>query len=133
MGRDAADVLREDGIEALRRLIDEAPKIDAGPANETGPYGDFADDVPLARAWPTLRPEALPGLAGRVVAAATADSEADPAAVLMTFLAWFGAAVGNGPRISIGEKAHCARLFVAIEVRLIGHDGFPFADAHRPE
>lgn len=131
MGRDAADVLREDGIEALRRLIDEAPEIrpdpepdpepepEPEPANdeqtdEAGPYGDFTDDVPLARAWPTLRPEALPGLAGRVVAAATADSEADPAAVLMTFLAWFGAAVGNGPRISIGEKAHCARLFVAI-------------------
>ena len=33
MGRDCNDVLREDGIEALRRLIGEAPEIDDGGAS----------------------------------------------------------------------------------------------------
>lgn len=83
-------------------------------AERGGANDGITDDAPLAQPWPTLPAAALTGLAGDVVRAATADSEADPAAVLTTFLPWFGAAVGNGPRVSVGEKSHCARLFVAL-------------------
>ncbi|SBW10957.1 hypothetical protein KL86DPRO_70107 [uncultured delta proteobacterium] len=71
------------------------------------------------RPWPVLPREALPGLAGEFVALATRGSEADPAAVLITFLARFGAEIygfapGKGPYIRVGETRHPPRLYAAI-------------------
>jgi len=64
-------------------------------------------DLIAVKEWPTLPQEALHGLAGDAVRLATADCEADPAAVLMTFLAWFGCACGqpdgSTPYLRIGE------------------------------
>jgi len=82
------------------------------PAAEGQQFGDDAEKSP--REWPTLDNVALGGLAGEVVRIATQDSEADPAAVLVTFLTWFGVAAGNSPRIMVGETPHCPRLFSAI-------------------
>lgn len=80
--------------------------------------GDESEPEPVVKVWPTLPPEALQGLAGDVVRLATADCEADPAAVLMTFLTWFGAACGDPagktPYLSIGETRHSPRLYGAI-------------------
>lgn len=64
--------------------------------------------------WPQLASEALHGLAGEIVTAATKNSEADPAAVLATFLTHAGIAVGRGPRVRVGDDFHHARLFVAV-------------------
>ncbi|MBN2644620.1 MAG: hypothetical protein JXR59_04005 [Desulfuromonadaceae bacterium] len=64
--------------------------------------------------WPELDPSAFHGLAGEFVRLACANSEADPAAVLVQYLARFGAEVGNGCWVSVGETRHYARLFVAI-------------------
>ena len=79
--------------------------------------GDEADTLTI-KEWPVLPPEALHGLAGDAVRLATADCEADPAAVLITFLAWFGCACGqpngNTPYIRIGETKHAPRLFAAV-------------------
>jgi hypothetical protein len=79
--------------------------------------GDDADAIAV-KEWPTLPPEALHGLAGDAVRLATADCEADPAAVLITLLAWFGAACGQPdgktPYIRIGETRHAPRLFAAV-------------------
>lgn len=71
------------------------------------------------RPWPVLPREALPGLAGEFVALATRGSEADPAAVLVTFLARFGVEIygfapGKGPYIRVGETRHPPRLYAAI-------------------
>lgn len=66
----------------------------------------------------TLHPAALHGLAGEVVALATRNSEAAPAAVLLTFLARFGCEAFNprtqAPYLRIGETRHSPRLFVAV-------------------
>jgi len=75
-------------------------------------------DLIAVKEWPTLPQEALHGLAGDAVRLATADCEADPAAVLMTFLAWFGCACGqpdgSTPYLRIGETKHAPRLFAAV-------------------
>jgi len=47
--------------------------------------------------WPTLHEDALYGLAGEVVSTLDPHTEADPAAVLVSFLVAFGAAVNSGP------------------------------------
>jgi len=60
--------------------------------------------------WPKLDPKALHGVAGEFVALATENSEADPAAVLATFLVRFGVEVGSGPYFRVGDSTHHARL-----------------------
>ncbi|WP_157137618.1 hypothetical protein [Solidesulfovibrio carbinoliphilus] len=74
---------------------------------------------PEIRPWPSLSREALPGITGAFVELATRASEADPAAVLATFLTRFGAEVygresGKGPILYVGETKHYSRLFTAI-------------------
>lgn len=64
--------------------------------------------------WPVLPKAALYGLAGEVVNAATENSEADRAAVLLTFLTWLGAAAGNSVYTPIGDTRHYPRLFCTI-------------------
>jgi hypothetical protein len=64
--------------------------------------------------WPTLKPTALHGLAGEVVATLDPHTEADPAAVLLTFLALFGNACGDGPHAAVGGLQHPARLFACV-------------------
>jgi hypothetical protein len=61
-----------------------------------------------------LDPTALHGLAGRVVATLGPHTEADDAALLLTFLAAFGNAVGPGPRALVGAADHPARLNVLL-------------------
>ena len=65
---------------------------------------------------PELRAEALTGLPGDVVAWACKDSEADPAAVLGTFLTEFGSALGSSPAVEGfgGVARQPGRLFSVI-------------------
>lgn len=79
--------------------------VKSGPDHESE-----AEVIP----WPILPENALFGLAGEVVRLATRHSEADPAAVLLTFLAAFGAAAGRGRYLRVGDAVHHARLFVAL-------------------
>lgn len=69
--------------------------------------------------WPSLTPAALHDLAGRVVSALDPTTEADPVAVLVTFLTMFGSAVGRGPYVPVGDDRHGANLFVG----LVGQTG----------
>ena len=54
------------------------------------------------------------GLAGRVVAFADPFTEADPVALLATFLTTFGCALNAGPHARVGAERHPARLFIAL-------------------
>lgn len=65
-------------------------------------------------AWPKLDPKALHRIAGEIVAVATENSEADPAAVLATLLTHAGIATGRGPRFRLADSWHHPRLFCAI-------------------
>lgn len=64
--------------------------------------------------WPILQPVALEGLPGRVVDLIDPYTEADPAAVLATFLTAFGSAVGGAPAFAVGADVHRANLFVVV-------------------
>lgn len=68
----------------------------------------------IIKQWPTLSAKALYGLAGVAVELATRYSEADPAAVLFQFLAFFGAKCGAGVKFFVGDTIHYPRLNVAI-------------------
>jgi hypothetical protein len=68
----------------------------------------------LPRTWPTLDPKALYGLAGKVVELATRSSEADPAAILATFLARVASEFGANPVMFIGDSEHYARINTVI-------------------
>jgi hypothetical protein len=78
---------------------------------EKGEAGDRGQSEPEVTPWPKLHESALEGIVGEIVRAATQNSEADPAAVLMTALVEAGATIGTGPHILISETVHHARLF----------------------
>jgi hypothetical protein len=61
-----------------------------------------------------LREQALHGLAGKVVRTLAPHTEADPAAVLIQFLAAFGNAAGPGPHCLVGPARHRLNLFVVL-------------------
>ena len=76
------------------------------------------DDFDI-NSWPVLSRDALPGIIGECVDLATADSEADPVAVLATLFVRFAAEVyghaqDKGPFIYVGETVHPPRVFVVI-------------------
>ncbi|MBM7231939.1 DUF3987 domain-containing protein [Dietzia cinnamea] len=76
---------------------------------------DREDDAPLGViAPPRLSPNALYGLAGDVCRAIAPHSEADPAALLATFLAWSGAIIGPDPHLMLGDSKHSARVWPLI-------------------
>ena len=63
---------------------------------------------------PALAAPALYGIAGRVVSSLTPHTEADPAAVLLQFLAAFGNLVGPAPHCRVGATRHGLNLFVVL-------------------
>jgi len=72
------------------------------------------DWEPNLKDWPKLGSKALLGVVGEFVTMATENSEADPAAVLITFLTRFGIECSPNPHIMVGDTKHYARLFVAV-------------------
>lgn len=93
--------------------VDEPGKPEAGTNGEDDTRPDSEPEAEVVP-WPSLPDEALSGLAGEVVDLAIQHSEADKAAVLMTFLTAFGAAAGRGRYLRVGDAIHHARLFVAL-------------------
>jgi hypothetical protein len=63
---------------------------------------------------PALQPAALAGLPGKVATELAAATGADPAAVLMTFLTYFGNAAGGQPHAWFGHAEHPGRLSVVL-------------------
>jgi hypothetical protein len=68
---------------------------------------------PRIEQWPTLAPEALYGLAGRIVTAIDPYTEADQVATLAHVLAAAGNAMGPGPHARVQHDPHPCRLDVA--------------------
>ena len=65
--------------------------------------------------WPEpLEDEAFHGLAGKIVRAIEPHSEADPAALLIQFLAAFGNAIGPSAYFNVESTAHHANIFAVL-------------------
>lgn len=60
--------------------------------------------------FPTLDPAALKGRTGRIVESVAPYTEAHPAAILVQYLARFGANVDDGPHLMVGNREHPARI-----------------------
>jgi hypothetical protein len=70
--------------------------------------------LPIIQFTPTLAPEALHGLAGRIVNAIGPHSEADPVAILVHVLVAAGNLIGRGPHALVEETAHPCNEFAAL-------------------
>lgn len=82
--------------------------------------------------WPVLDEAALYGLPGEVVAMLDPHTEADPAAVLVSFLVAYGAAVDAGPHAIADGAEHPARLFaVLVGATSRGRKGTAWANVRR--
>jgi hypothetical protein len=64
--------------------------------------------------WPVLSDKAMPGIVGDFIKLATESSEADPAAILLTFLVRFSTEIGGGCYLQIGDTKHRARFAAVI-------------------
>lgn len=95
-----------------------------GGVTERSTTGDpFADVPPSTRtadepisvvAFPVLHPNALQGLPGKIVSAVAPYTEAHPAAVLVQYLARFGATIGRGAHVFADNRQHPARIYPLI-------------------
>lgn len=77
------------------------------------PVGD-ADLEKRIRIWPELNRATMPGIVGEFIELATKDSEADPAAVLLTFIPAMGCFIGAAPYVPIGAGRQTCRLFTLL-------------------
>ena len=99
--RDPNVVLQEGGPEAVCGAFDRAQEI-------SGPLSQAPDN------WPVLDSPACHGIVGEIARLATRNSEADPAAVTATGLAWAGACFGRTRFYRVGDTNHHARLFCVL-------------------
>ncbi len=125
-GSDFNDLMVAESIEVVKAQLAQAKAIDTQSeppmvkADIPGPTMCLDDEwAPATKTWPKLSERAMPGIVGDFVRLATRNSEADPAAVLATFLTRFGAEVsghapGAGPSLMVGDGRHKPRLFACI-------------------
>ena len=81
------------------------------PKGEEAKYEEANHQPQPERVWPTLAPEALYGIPGKVVAMFEPHTEADPVALLLQFLICFGNALGRGPYYVHESDKHYTNLF----------------------
>jgi len=117
-GWDAADALAEgwDAEQAAAYLSIAEPWT---PPADTTPTGtaeadDEDDFTPTPDPWPKMPDAAFYGLAGKFVELVKTQVEADPAALLIQFLAAFGNLVGRGPHFIAGADYHALNLFTCL-------------------
>jgi 5S rRNA maturation endonuclease (ribonuclease M5) len=109
--KDCADWLGAGGTAAeLRALVNAAPEF----AVQVQVVSCDTGDAPALAgpAWPApLDPAAFYGLAGDLVRTIDPHTEADPAAVLVMFLAAFGSMAGAGAHFMAESRKHPARVW----------------------
>lgn len=98
--------------------------VDYGYPPQSKPYaGATTDDLArlvqdagedVSDTWPILPREALHGLAGQIVQVIGPHSEADPAAILVQFLAACGNLLGSGPHCVVESTWHALNLFAVL-------------------
>lgn len=95
------------------------PRMANSPCGDedTGRWGDDTGERPIPKrdlTLPVLDPAALHGLAGEVVRVIDPHTEADPVALLMTFLEMFGSAIGRSPHVRVGAASHHANEYAVL-------------------
>lgn len=96
---------------SARASADAAPEPSVAVGAGTRPAAPKKASGPP---WPTLRKEALHGLAGEFVRMYDPHTEADPAAVLHVFLAVCGCRFGGGYHVAGGNTRHAPKVWPVI-------------------
>jgi hypothetical protein len=118
-GCDLADCLaaEEEGDrgEWIASALVDAEAAGVEPIHELAPV----DHAAIGDSWPEpMHEDAFHGLAGEIVGAIEPHTEADPAAILVQFLAAVGSAVGRGPGWTVEATRHHCNLYVDGRPRL---------------
>jgi hypothetical protein len=98
----------------------KANQIEWGKQQESTKNDQQYQDQPiddykaLAFSFPTFKPAKFYGIASEVALLASEESEADPMAVYVSFLASMAAMLGRYKYIQVGESKHYARLFAVL-------------------
>ncbi len=87
------------------RALTVVPHPAGSPGHEHQPSGP---------PWPALDDSARHGVAGEVVNAIAPETEADPAALLVSLLVAAGSCIGAGPHVLADGARHPARLFAVL-------------------
>lgn len=109
---DEAEVARVVAEVEARLGLRTAPVVNGSACSDSEQVTECPADH--SAAWPQLDQAAYHGLAGEVVRALDPHTEADPVALLVTFLVAFGAGVGRGPHALADGAEHPARLAAVI-------------------
>ncbi len=110
---DFNDLARHAGADAVIRAIANAATPQVSMGQPTTPNATAGD--PDGRTWPNaMDAAAMHGIAGEFVRMVEPNTEADPAAILVQFLAAFGALVGRGPHYRVEGDEHHANLYVLL-------------------
>jgi hypothetical protein len=88
---------------AARELAGSAPKAST-----------VMEWEPTTPEWPVMDQRAYRGIAKDFIELATRDSEADPAAILATFIVRFGVEVGPDIFMNVGDTKHRSRLATVV-------------------
>ena len=107
--------LKEAAISVTEKPGGSKPRYDSAVPHNGGPNGEGDTIIDDPELWPVLDPEALhEGFVKDFVSSATEHSEADPAAVLGTFLTRLSVEVGRGPFMRVGDGVQQTNLLTAI-------------------
>jgi Bifunctional DNA primase/polymerase, N-terminal/Protein of unknown function (DUF3987) len=90
----------------VHRIVSDLAKKDAAKAESLPAI--------VEAPWPVLNPAALYGLPGEIVRAIQPQTEADPAAILMQTLVFFGSVVGRNPYFLVEGTKHYPNLFTVL-------------------
>ncbi|MDA8021139.1 MAG: DUF3987 domain-containing protein [Thermoanaerobaculia bacterium] len=71
-------------------------------------------EMPDRAPWPEMPEAAFHGLAGRYVNKIEPHTEADPAGILVQFLAMLGSVIGRGPHFRVEADEHHLNLFAVL-------------------
>jgi len=105
----------DDPLDEEESSLEEDSCLDQEPEDpDDAEDSDYAEDSEPATGPPTLADTALYGVAGLVVRSLAPHTEADPAAILLQFLAAFGNLVGPAPHCLVGSTRHGLNLFVVL-------------------
>ncbi len=107
------DLWHEHGTDAVRAAIEAAATAMDQHGTEEAKASDKAAEIET-QDWPIMDQAAFHGLAGEFVQLACRSSEADPAAVLATFLVRFGVECGRAPTVYVGDTRHHTRLAAVV-------------------
>jgi hypothetical protein len=83
-------------------------------ADNFGPAPSPLSELAQEYKWPIISSEAFHGLAGEVVQTITPHSEADPAAILIQFLAATGNVIGRSKYYQIESDRHHPNLYAVL-------------------